>query len=130
MAGSSWKSRREGGNLQARHGIFRAAAGRERAMLNQKMLRQMQSRLQKVEEDLAVLQVEASAGGGAVKVVADGQQKVLSIAVDPAVLEAGDVEMLQDLLVVAVNDALAQAREAATKRMAGLTGNLKIPGLG
>ena len=98
-------------------------------MLNAKMLKQMQGRLQKMEEELANLQVEASAGGGVVKVTADGQQKILSIEVDPSVLEAGDAEMLQDLLVVAVNDALGQARDTAAKQVAGITGNLKIPGL-
>lgn len=98
-------------------------------MVNPKLLRQMQTRLGKLQEELADLKVESIAGGGSVRVVATGQQTLHSVHIDPSVVDSGDVEMLQDLVLVAANDALAQAREAASKRFAGLTGNIKIPGL-
>ena len=96
-------------------------------MLNQKLMRQMQSRLLKIQEELAQETVEATAGGGAVKAVASGQQRIVSITIDPAALE--DAEMLQDLVLVAVNDALTKAQELAARRLSSLTGGLPIPGL-
>ena len=98
-------------------------------MLNQNLMRQMQNRLVKIQEELANETVEASAGGGAVKAVATGQQKLVSIEIDPAVVDPEDVEMLEDLVVVAVNDALSKAQELASQRLSGLTGGIKIPGL-
>jgi len=98
-------------------------------MINQKMMREMQARLAKVQDALANETVESSAGGGAVKAVATGQQRLVSISIDPLVVDAEDVEMLQDLVVVAVNDAMAMAQELAAKRLSGLTGGMKIPGL-
>jgi DNA-binding YbaB/EbfC family protein len=98
-------------------------------MLNQNLMRQMQNRLVKIQEDLANETVEASAGGGAVKAVATGQQKLVSIEIDPSVVDAEDLEMLQDLVVVAVNDALTKAQELAAQRLSALTGGMKIPGL-
>lgn len=98
-------------------------------MLNQNLMRQMQNRLVKIQEELANETVEATAGGGAVKAVATGQQKLVSIEIDPAVVDPGDVEMLQDLVVVAVNDALSKAQELASQRLSSLTGGIKIPGL-
>ncbi|HZT05558.1 MAG TPA: YbaB/EbfC family nucleoid-associated protein [Chloroflexota bacterium] len=98
-------------------------------MFNQNLMRQMQSRLVKLQEELAAETVEASAGGGVVKATASGQQKLISVEIDPSVIDADDVEMLQDLVVVAVNDALGKAQELAAKRLSGLTGGMKIPGL-
>lgn len=98
-------------------------------MLNQNLMRQMQNRLVKIQEELANETVEATAGGGAVKAVATGQQKLVSIEIDPAVVDPGDVEMLQDLVVVAVNDVLSKAQELASQRLSSLTGGIKIPGL-
>lgn len=98
-------------------------------MFNQKLMRQMQNRLMKIQEELAQETVEATAGGGAVKAVASGQQRVVSITIDPAALEGADAEMLQDLVLVAVNDALARAQELAARRLSSLTGGLPIPGL-
>ena len=90
-----------------------------------KQMQQMQNKMAKVQADLELEQVEASAGGGAVKAVVNGQQKLLSIAVDPEV--AGDVEMLQDLVVAAVNEALDRSRELAAERMQALTAGLGLP---
>jgi DNA-binding YbaB/EbfC family protein len=93
-----------------------------------KMMQQvqkMQSRMAKVQADLENEQIEAGAGGGVVKAVVNGQQRVLSITVDPEV--AGDVEMLQDLVVAAVNEALDQSRELAASRMQEVTAGLGLP---
>ena len=93
-----------------------------------KMMQQvqkMQSRMAKVQEELEHEQIEASAGGGAVKAVVTGQQKLLSITVDPEV--AADVEMLQDLVVAAVNEAMDQSREMAANRMQEGTAGLGLP---
>ena len=83
----------------------------------------------KLQEDLANLTVEASSGGGAVTVVVNGQQQVLSVKISPEVVDPEDVEMLQDMVLAAVNEAMAKAQEAAAKQMSSLTGGLNIPGL-
>jgi DNA-binding YbaB/EbfC family protein len=98
-------------------------------MVNQKLIRQMQTRLTKMQEDLANERVEATAGGGVVKAIATGQQRLVAIEIDPSVVDPEDVEMLQDLVVVAVNDAFTKAQELASERLSGLTGGMKIPGL-
>ena len=92
--------------------------------------------LQKFQEDLARLQqelgertVEASAGGGAVSAVVDGSLRLRSVRIDPSVAAAEDVEMLQDLVVAAVNEALRQAREMSEREMARLTSQLGLGGL-
>jgi DNA-binding YbaB/EbfC family protein len=93
-----------------------------------KMMQQvqkMQNRMAKVQADLENEQVEASAGGGAVKAVVTGQQRLVSITVDPE--GAADVEMLQDLVVAAVNEALDQSRELAANRMQEVTAGLGLP---
>lgn len=90
-----------------------------------KQMQQMQNKLAKVQEELEREKVEASAGGGAVKAVASGQQKLLSIEIDPEV--AADVEMLQDLVVAAVNEAMDRSRELAAGRMQALTAGLGLP---
>jgi DNA-binding YbaB/EbfC family protein len=98
-------------------------------MFNQNMMKQMQARLMKMQEELAEETVEATAGGGVVKAVVTGQQKVVSIEIDPSAVDPEDVEMLQDLVVAAVNEALTKAQEVAAQRLSGLTGGMKIPGL-
>jgi len=100
--------------------------------MNKHMLQQaqkLQAQLLKAQEDLANLTVEASSGGGAVKVVMSGQQKIISVKISPEVVDPADVEMLEDMVLSAVSEALARSQEAATKMMGGLTGGLKIPGL-
>jgi nucleoid-associated protein EbfC len=100
--------------------------------MNKHMMQQaqkLQAQLLKAQEDLANLTVEASSGGGAVKVVMSGQQKIISVKISPEVVQAGDVEMLEDMVLSAVSEALAESQAAAAKMMGGLTGGLKIPGL-
>jgi DNA-binding YbaB/EbfC family protein len=96
----------------------------------------MADQLRKLQEDMAATQealgdetVEVSAGGGAIKVVMTGHQHVQSITIDPEVVTAGDVEMLQDLVVAAVNEAIEKSQSMAADRMSGLTAGLGIPGL-
>ena len=91
-----------------------------------KQARQMQDRLQ---ERMAETRVEASAGGGMVTVVMNGSKQVMSIAIDPEVASGDDVEMLQDLVVAAINDAHRKLDEELAGQMGGLMGGLKIPGL-
>ena len=97
-----------------------------------KMMRDMQAQLakmQKIQEDLAAETVEATAGGGAVKVVMTGQQRIQSVELDPGAVDPDDVEILQDMIVAAVNEALTKSQELAASRLGAVTGNLKIPGL-
>ena len=88
--------------------------------------REMQERLQK---QMAELRVEATAGGGMVTVVVNGTKQLQSITIDPEVVAKDDVEMLQDLIVAAVNDANRKVDEQLGQSMSGLMGGLKIPGL-
>jgi DNA-binding YbaB/EbfC family protein len=90
---------------------------------------QLQAKLAKAQEELGNMTVEATSGGGAVKVVIDGHQKVHSVEISPEVVEAGDVELLQDLVMTAVNEAITKAQELVSKRLSSLTGGLNIPGL-
>jgi DNA-binding YbaB/EbfC family protein len=91
-----------------------------------KQAQQMQERLQKQMQDL---RVEASAGGGMVTVVVNGAKAIQSLTIDPEVVSKDDVEMLQDLIVAAVNDAQRKADEEMSKQMGGMLGGLRIPGL-
>jgi len=90
---------------------------------------QLQSRLAKAQEELGNITVEASSGGGAVKVTMNGQQKIQSVKISPEVVDPGDVELLQDLVLTAVSEAIAKSQEKAAEHLGGLTGGLKIPGL-
>ena len=90
-----------------------------------KQVQQMQARMAKVQEELEAERVEATAGGGVVKAVASGSQKLVSVTIDPEL--AGDVEMLQDLVVAAVNEAMEKARDLAGQRMGALTAGLGLP---
>ena len=91
-----------------------------------KQAQQMQDRLQK---QMAELRVEATAGGGMVTVVMNGAKQVLSLKIDPEAVSKDDVEMLQDLILAAINDAQRKAEAELQKQMGGLMGGLKIPGL-
>jgi nucleoid-associated protein EbfC len=93
------------------------------------MFQKMQREMMKIQEELAKETVEATAGGGAVKATMTGQQKLVSVTLDPEVVDPEDVEMLQDLVVAAVNDALTRSQELQAKRLSVLTGGLKIPGM-
>ncbi|RTZ95984.1 MAG: YbaB/EbfC family nucleoid-associated protein [Deltaproteobacteria bacterium] len=94
-----------------------------------KQAQKLQGKMMKMQEELAGKTVEASAGGGMVKVVANGRQQLVSIAIDREVVDPEDVEMLQDLVMAAVNDALSRAQEMVNSEMGKLTGGLNIPGL-
>lgn len=92
---------------------------------------QLQAQLQKIQElqtELETMTAEGSAGGGVVKVVMSGKQTVESVFIDPEAVE--DLELLQDLVVAAFNDAIAKTQEIASEKMGGITGGLNIPGLG
>jgi DNA-binding YbaB/EbfC family protein len=95
-----------------------------------KMAQQMQAEMARVQAELDVLTVDGSAGGGAVRATVSGKQELLAIAIDPEVVDPADVEMLQDLVMAAVNDALNTAKSEAEQRMAAVTGGLRLPGMG
>jgi len=94
-----------------------------------RMIQQMQQRLLKAQEDLANEAVQGTAGGGAVAVTVSGHLRVLEVTIDPAAVDPEDVETLQDMVLVAANDALARAQDLASRRMGAITGGIKIPGL-
>ncbi|HHV54284.1 MAG TPA: YbaB/EbfC family nucleoid-associated protein [Firmicutes bacterium] len=93
-----------------------------------KQAQKVQAEIARVQEELSQKTVEGTAGGGVVKVVASGQQQILSVSIDPAVVNEDDVEMLQDLIVAAVNEALRKARELASDEMAKVTQMMGLPG--
>ncbi len=95
-----------------------------------KMAQQMQSDMARVEEELRALELEGTAGGGAVTAVVTGRQELVSVTIDPGVVDPDDVEMLQDLVTAAVNDGLRRARETAEGKMARVTGGLGCNGMG
>ena len=95
----------------------------------QRMAQQMQQEMQRIEGELREAQVDGSAGGGVVKAVVTGKQELVSVAIDPSAVDPSDVDMLQDLIVAAINDALGASRKMAEEKMAAVTGGLRIPGL-
>ena len=100
--------------------------------MNKFMMQQaqkLQAKLAKAQEELGNLTVEASSGGGAVKVTANGHQKIISVKISPEVVDPEDVEMLEDMILTAVSEAIAKSQEAAAEQLGGITGGLKIPGL-
>lgn len=99
--------------------------------MNKNMMRQaqkLQAELQKVQEELESSTVEGSAGGGVIKVIMTGKQTIESITIDPETVD--DIELLQDLVVAAVNDAFNKTQELAASKMGAITGGMNIPGLG
>jgi nucleoid-associated protein EbfC len=97
--------------------------------MNRNMMQQLQARLAKAQEDLANMTIEATSGGGAVKVSVDGQQNIKSIKIAKEVVNPDDVEMLEDLVLSAMKEAIVKSQEAASKQLGSLTGGMKIPGL-
>lgn len=95
-----------------------------------KIMQQVQETQKKIQDELARMRVTAGAGGGMVEVTLDGTKQMVSIKIDPQAVNPEDVEMLQDLIVAAYNEAFRRADEEASEKMGALTGNLKIPGLG
>jgi DNA-binding YbaB/EbfC family protein len=94
-----------------------------------KQAQKLQSQMMKLQEELANKTVESSSGGGMVTVVANGRQQIVSIQIENEVVDPDDVDMLQDLVLAAVNDALAKAQEMVSSEMGKLTGGMNIPGL-
>ena len=96
---------------------------------NMKMVQQMQNRLMKMQQELEETLVEGSAGGGAVRVQVNGLRAVKSVKIDPAAVDTEDIEILEDMILAAINDAMKQAEDLANERMGAITGGLQIPGL-
>ncbi|GAB6992597.1 YbaB/EbfC family nucleoid-associated protein [Paenibacillus pini] len=94
-----------------------------------KQVKKMQEQMLKAQEELADKKVEGSSGGGVVTVEVNGHKKLLSITIKPEAVDPEDVEMLQDLVITAVNDALTKADDIANADMGKFTGGMKIPGL-
>ncbi|MBC7419279.1 MAG: YbaB/EbfC family nucleoid-associated protein [Bdellovibrio sp.] len=93
-----------------------------------KQANQMQMKMKKAQEELALREFSGTSGGGAVTAKVNGDNKVLAITITPDVMKSGDVEMLQDLVTSAVNDALKTAKETSSQEMSKITGGLSIPG--
>jgi nucleoid-associated protein EbfC len=95
-----------------------------------KILQQVQETQKKLQDELTAIRVTGSSGGGMVEVTLDGTKQMVSMKIDPQAVNPEDVEMLQDLIVAAYNEAFRRAEEEAGQKMGSLTGGLKIPGLG
>jgi len=94
-----------------------------------KQAQQMQQKMVRIQEEMAQREVEASAGGGMVTVVVNGKQELLSIKIDPSAVDPQDVDMLQDLILVATNEAVRKSQDMMQQEMSKLTGGMNIPGL-
>ncbi len=94
-----------------------------------KQAQKLQSQIFKLQEEMADKTVETSVGGGMVRVTANGKQQLVSIKIDPEVVDSDDVQMLEDLIVAGVNDALKKAQDMVSEEMTKLTGGFKVPGL-
>ena len=95
----------------------------------QKMAQQMQQEMLRIQSELETLEVDGSAGGGVVRATVTGKQELVSVTIDPSAVDPSDVEMLEDLVVAAVNDALRASRQLAESKMAAVTGGLRLPGM-
>ena len=94
-----------------------------------KQAQKMQLQMARTQEELKTLEMEGSAGGGMVKAVASGEGRILSVTINPDVVDPEDVDLLQDMVLAAVNDALTQIAEESARRMDAVTGGMKIPGM-
>ena len=100
--------------------------------MNKFVLRQaqeLQAKLAKAQQELAEMTTEVNSGGGAIKIVVDGQQRIRSVSISTEVINAEDAEMLEDLVMTAVNEAIQKSQERAASHVNSITGGLKIPGL-
>ncbi len=88
----------------------------------------MQKKMEEIQEELKEMKFEASSGGGVVKVIANGDQEILEVKINKEMLDMDDLDMLEDMIMVASNDAIKQSKEESKNRIAGLTGGLNIPG--
>lgn len=93
-----------------------------------KQANQMQMKMKKLQEELATREFSGTSGGGAVTAKVNGDNKVLALTINPEVLTAGDAEMLQDMVISAVNDALKTAKETSSQEMSKITGGMSLPG--
>ena len=96
---------------------------------NMKMLQQMQNRIQKMQQELEETTVEGTAGGGAVKVSVNGLRAVQAVKIDPAAVDPEDIEMLEDMVLAAIQEAMKSAEDLASQKMGAITGGINIPGL-
>ncbi|MBU8934627.1 MAG: YbaB/EbfC family nucleoid-associated protein [candidate division Zixibacteria bacterium] len=94
-----------------------------------KQVQQMQAKMAAMQEELAEKEVEGSAGGGMVKVIVNGKNEVVSITIDPEVVDPEDIEMLQDLIAAAVNQGIEKVAELQSEMMSSVTGGLNLPGM-
>lgn len=94
-----------------------------------KMIQQMQNRLAKIQEELATTEVQGTAGGGVITATVTGAKEFRGIKIDPSAVDPEDVEMLEDLITAAINDAMTKAQELSEEKLGALTGGIKIPGL-
>jgi DNA-binding YbaB/EbfC family protein len=94
-----------------------------------KQAQQMHAKISQLQEEMAGKTVEATSGGGMVKIVMNGKQEIHSVLIDPEVVNREDIEMLQDLIAAAVNEAIRKSQEMMTEEMKKITGGLSIPGL-
>jgi DNA-binding YbaB/EbfC family protein len=94
-----------------------------------KQVQQMQQDVLRVQDELAAMTVDGSAGGGVVTAVVTGKQDLVSVTIDPSAVDPSDVEMLQDLIVAAVNDAIRASRKVGEEKMNAVTGGLSLPGM-
>lgn len=94
-----------------------------------KMAQQMQSQMVQTQEELKELTLEATAGGGAVRVVITGAQEIRAVEIDRGAVDPDEVEMLQDLVITAINDAISRSRQLAEERMAAVAGGVGLPGM-
>jgi len=101
--------------------------GLQRQLMRQ--VEQFQRDMQAAQEELATMRVEGTAGGGVVKAVANGSGELLELTISPDAVDPNDVEMLQDLILAAVREALESARKTQEEKMGGLTGGMNVPGL-
>jgi nucleoid-associated protein EbfC len=95
-----------------------------------KIMQQVQETQKKLQDELAAMRATGTSGGGMVEVTLDGSKQMISMKIDPQAVNPEDVEMLQDLIVAAYNEAFRKADEEAAQKMGSITGGLKIPGLG
>lgn len=94
-----------------------------------KQANQMQMKMKKLQEELATREYTGTAGGGAVTAKVNGENKIITLTINPEVMKSGDTEMLQDLVTAAVNDALKTAKDESSKEMSKVTGGMNIPGM-
>src|SRR3954470_6947713 len=96
----------------------------------QRMQQQLMQEMARIQAELETTMIDGSAGGGVVKATVTGKQDLVSLTIDPSAVDPDDVDMLQDLIVAAVNDAIRASRDLAAEKMGPLTGGLNVPGLG